>query len=478
MRHPVASRYTLSRDGAVGFAVGAYDRTRPLVIDPTIAWSTFLGGSEDESGNAVVVDASGNAYTTGFTFSANFPASGTYRGLMDVYVAKFDSIGKTLLYAGFFGGAQFEQGNAIALDGAGNIYVTGNTSSSVFPTTFGAYDTTYNGGTDVFVLSLSNTGVLRYSTFLGTDGEEFAHGIAIDDQGRPYVVGETNAATFPMTTGAYDTTYNGGTYDVFVTRLAADLGSLSYSTFLGGSLTDQGNGIVLDGNKAYVVGTTTSSNYPTTASALDRVNNASDAFVSELSADGGSLLASTYLGGTGDDGGQAIARGDLGQFLVTGWTRSTNYPTTVGAYDVSANGGSDAFVTKLNASLSALTYSTYLGGPQDEVGYSIAVNNFAGAWVTGTTASITFPQIGATQGGYAGGTDAFVTRVLPAGTGINFSTCLGGNGYDAGLGIALDPTGNAWVTGVTVNGTFPVTPLSYDTTYNGLNDAFLVRYDK
>lgn len=492
-RRSVRGRYTVSRDAGgrprVGFAIGAYDRSRPLVIDPTIAYSTFLGGALNDHGSAIAVDSTGQAYVTGYTYSIDFPVAGTplrsaNAGAQDVFVSKFDAAG-ALVYSTYIGGSAFDEGTGIAVDGATNVYVTGNTSSTNFPvqSSPSPYQSVRSGNEDVFVLKINTTGALQSSTYVGSTLNDHAHGIAVDDLGRPYVVGETEASTFPTTLGAYDRSYNGGPWDAFVLRLANDFTTLSYSTYLGGSSYDYGKGIVLDGYKTYVTGYTSSlsstSTFPTTAGAYDTsYNGGGDVFVTELAADGGSLLASTFVGGTGADSGEAIARGDLGHIFVTGWTSSTDYPTPAGAYDTTQNGGTDVLVTKLDPGLASLTYSTYIGGSANDYGYAISINSAAGAWVAGLTESTNFPTVSPTQAGFGGGTnDAFVLRVQPTGAALNFSSYLGGLGWESAQGIAVDASNNAYVTGICSDTSFPVVA-GYDLSWNGGDDAFVVKYNK
>ena len=423
-RVPVRSRFVLAGGGRYGFGVGAYDRRLPLIIDPGLQYSTYLGGSSFDSGSGIAVDAAGSAYVTGETDSTDFPTtSGAVEsapnGDSDAFVTKLNRSGTGLVYTTYLGGGGDDIGNGIAVDPVGSAYVTGETDSTDFPTTSGAFEPT-NGRLDIdaFVAKLDATGsALLYSTYLGGRlGDETGGGIAVDPAGNAYVTGETASSDFPTTPGAFDPTLNspsGG--DAFVTKLNMTGSGLVYSTYLGGSASQTGFGIAVDpAGSAYVTGETGSSDFPTTAGAIDPTANGSkDAFVTKLNPAGSALAYSTYLGGSlGAETGRAIAVDTAGSAHVTGDTDSGDFPTTPGALDPTANGNSDAFVTKLNPSGSALAYSTYLGGTNSEDGNGIAVDPAGGAYVTGQTESSDYPTtVGAPDPTLGGSSDAFVTKL-------------------------------------------------------------------
>ena len=372
-RVAVKSRFALGRGGAYGFTVGAYDRRYPLVIDPGLAYSTFLGGSGPDQGVGIAIDGAGSAYLTGTTGSDNFPTTAgafdtTYNsGGGDAFVTKLDASGAALGYSTYLGGSDDDGTSALALDGAGNAYVTGHTASADFPTTAGAFDTSFNGSVDAFVTKLDASGAaLGYSTYLGGSGYDGASGIELDGAGSAYLSGATDGTDFPTTAGAFDTTYN-GLGDAFVTKLDASGAALGYSTYLGGSGTDGGHSIAVDGaGGAYLTGNTQSyEDFPTTAGAFDTTwNGGTDSFVTKLDASGAALGYSSYLGGSDYDLGQGIAVDGAGNAYLTGYTGSPSFPTTAGAFDRTYNDGGDAFVTKVDASGAALGYSSYLGGSQ------------------------------------------------------------------------------------------------------------------
>ncbi len=488
-RREIAGAYVLKEGDEVGVDVAVYDTGKPLIIDPVLSYSTYLGGRGADQGLGIAVDASGNAYVTGVTESVNFPTTAgafqpTLRGFTDVFVTKLNPTGSALVYSTYLGGSGSDFGSGIALDASGNAYVTGSTSSVNFPTTAGAFQTTLGGFTDAFVTKLNPTGsALVYSTYLGgSGGDDVGNGIAVDASGNAYVRGATESANFPTTAGAFQTTFGGGAEDVFVTKLNPTGSALVYSTYLGGSGQDCGFGIAVDASgNAYVTGFTESANFPTTAGAFQTTYGGfTDAFVTKLNPTGSALVYSTYLGGSGFDSGNGIAVDASGNAYVTGDTRSfSDFPTTAGAFQTTFGGGADdVFVTKLNPTGSALVYSTFLGGSGNEEGQGIAVDASGNAYVTGETRSPNFPTTaGAFQTTLGGGasTDAFVTKLNPTGSALVYSTYLGGSGGDGGFGIALDASGNAYVTGFTESANFPTTAGAFQTTLGGDADAFMAK---
>jgi hypothetical protein len=379
-RIAVESRFALEQRGAYRFAVGAYDSRYPLVIDPGLVYSTFIGKGTSDLGNGMIaVDRTGNAYVTGST-AESFPTTtgafdSSFNGVSDAFVTKLNATGSALIYSTYLGGSALDRGWGIAVDDAGSAFVTGTTGSPNFPTTAAAYDTSFNGGPrgvefDTFVTKLDAAGsALTFSTYLGGSDYDRGGGIALDSADGTYVTGFTRSTDFPTTVGAFDTSLN-GTQDTFVTKLNAAGSTLTYSTHLGGSHPDRNlrfSGIAVDGvGNAFVTGTTTSTDFPTTAGAFDTSFNGSefgDAFVSKLDAAGSALTYSTYLGGGSTDASNGIAVDSAGSAFVTGHTGSSDFPTTPGAFDTSFNGreyDAEAFVAKLNTAGSALVYSPYL----------------------------------------------------------------------------------------------------------------------
>ncbi len=447
IRQAVPGQFRLLGQDEVGFQMGAYDASLPLTIDPVLVYSTYLGGVGNDNVPAISVDGSGNAYIIGTTDSNNFPTTnGAYQTNFSgkgVFVAKLNATGTGLIYSTYLGGNDdVNFGNAIAVDGAGNAYITGYTQSSNFPTTNGALQTTHSndgGKGDAFVTKLNATGsLLIYSTYLGGNFYDNGQAIAVDGSGDAYITGSTGSTNFPTTTGAYQTSYA----STFITKLNPTGTALIYSTFLGGNSGNVAYGVAVDDSgNAYVTGST-GMDFPTTTGAFQtsHANNAGggdDAFISKLNPTGTALLYSTFLGGTGEDVGQSVAVDGSGNAYVTGYTSSTKFPVTTGAYETNLGGGNiSAFVTKLNAAGTSLIYSTYLAGNGREYGYGIAVDGNGDAYVTGQTSSTNFPiTSGAFQTSHAsdgGADDAFVTKLNPTGTALMYSTYLGGDGEDIG----------------------------------------------
>ena len=366
----------------------------------------------------------------------------------------------SLFYSTFLGGTFSEEGQSIAVDGSGRAYVTGRASSAYFPTTPGAFDTT-SGYHDAFVVRLNATGnALDYATFLGGDDWDSGSSIAVDESNKAYVSGYTESADFPTTSGAFDTSYNGGNSDAFVVRLNATGSALDYATFLGGNNSESGASIAVDeSDRAYVTGNTKSEDFPTTPDAFDTSYNGNrfgDAFIVRLNAAGNALDYATFLGGSTRDVGMSVAVDESGRVYVIGFTKSADFPTTPGAFDTSYNNGGyhgDAFVARLNAAGNTLDYATFLGGSEDDIGYSIAVDGSGRVYVVGITKSADFPTTpGAFDTSYNDDGDyydAFVVRLNMAGNALDYATFLGGVDHDLGYSIAVDELGGAYVAGLT-----------------------------
>src|SRR6266852_5342013 len=443
VRKEIAGRYVLRGKHQIGFEVATYDASKPLIIDPLLSYSTYLGGSSDDEGNAIAVDSSGNAYVTGSTGSTNFPIKNplqsAFGGSSDVLVTKLDPTGSTLIYSTFLGGSAADAGNAIAVDSSGNAYVTGFTSSINFPTK-NPLQPALGGSSDAFVAKLDPTGsALVYSTFLGGTMDDVGNGIAVDSSGNAYATGNTLSTNFPTKNPLQPA--SGGARDAFVAKLNAAGSVLVYSTYVGGSGEDSGNGIAVDSaGNAYVTGSTRSTNFPTAspfqASCQSCANGQGNAFVAQLNAAGSALIHSTYLGGSGNgtdgDFGNGIAVDASNNAYVTGFTSSPNFPLASPiqatllpqtctfdyyGYTYTIPCSNTAFVTKLDPSGSALLYSTYLGvsGGDLESGRGIAVDSAsnANAYVTGTANSKFLLTPGIFQASPGGNGDAFVAKIGP-----------------------------------------------------------------
>ncbi|HEX4963946.1 MAG TPA: SBBP repeat-containing protein [Thermoanaerobaculia bacterium] len=414
-RRPVECRYELlaQKAGApaVGFVLGAYDRKLPLVIDPVFENSTFLGGADSDNGSSV------------------------------------------------------------AVDGAGNVYVAGVTSSTDFPGTVspGGVQPANGGSADGFVAKIDPTGTtLLYATYLGGDDLDSILGIAVDPAGNAYLTGFTFSSNFPgVTAGSLQSSYAGGPGDAFVAKLSPAGSSLLYATYLGGTGNDVGYAIAADASgNAYVSGHTASTDFPGVLAGSLQPGNAGgslDGFVAKVNAAGSAIVYATYLGGSDQDIATAIAVDAAGDAVVAGTTCSANFPVTAGSLapvspGVNCGAGlQDSFVAKLNPLGTAFVYSTFLGGEGNDAAQGLAVDTAGNAYVTGFTSSASFTGVtaGSFQPANPGGTAAFVTKVNSAGSAAVYSTFLGGNGT-FGNAITLDAAANAYVTGRTDDPDFPI----------------------
>ena len=409
------------------FEVGEYDGERPLILDPAVfVYAGYIGGTGSEIPYSIAVDESGNAYITGGTSSdeSTFPVEVgpdlTFNGVEDIFVVKINSLGTELIYAGYIGGSGDEHGAGIVVDESGNAYITGHTRSNeiTFPVTVGP-DLTHNGGNDAFVAKLDPTGTnLAFAGYIGGDDDEEGTQLATDEVGNVYISGwtESHEDTFPVLVGP-DLTYNGSDFgDAFVTKVNADGTGLVYSGYIGGNEWEQAWGIAVD---------------------------------------------------------------DAGSAYISGFTYSTEstFPVVVGP-DLTFNGGSDAFVAKVNAAGTGLVYSGYIGGSEFDSAFRIALDDSGNAYLAGDTGSDegTFPVIVGPDLTYNGDGDAFVAKVNTAGTELVYAGYVGGNEGDTGTGIAVDGDGNAYITGITLSDelSFPVTG-GPDLTFNGDDDTFVAK---
>jgi Bacterial Ig-like domain (group 3)/Beta-propeller repeat len=399
-KQEIAARYAISDANRLGFEVSDYDASRPLYIDPLI-YSTYLGGSGYDAGYGIAVDSAGNAYVTGGTSSTDFPTMNPLQpangGAYDVFVSKINPSGSTLVYSTYLGGSSGDIGYGIAVDSAGDAYVVGQTASPDFPTV-NPLQPTFGGVGDAFVAKINATGSgLVYSTYLGGNNVDSGNSIAVDSAGNAYVTGSATSTDFPTTPGAFQTVCN---------------------NHCGGG----------------------------------------DAYVAKITPTGSALAYSTLLGGNSTEYSQSIAVDSAGNAYIVGFTDSTDFPTTPGAFQRVCNHGSgcgDAFVAKLNPTGSALVYSTYLGGSRLDYGNGIAVDGTGNAYVTGYTTSTDFPIMNPFQATKRGRGDVFVAKLNPTGSALVYSTYLGRAGNDFGSAVAVDNAGNAYIAGGTHSGFFP-----------------------
>jgi len=456
VRHPVEAAYRILGGNTIAFDLGDYDATLPLVIDPVISYSTYLGGTAQSAVTALAVDASANLYAAGWTEAIDFPVSNAIqavnRGGVDAFVFKLNPAGSTLLYATYIGGRGDDRAAGIAVDSSGQIYLAGSTASADFPLV-SSIRPTLGGIRDAFVVKLNAIGnLLVYSTFLGGIGYDAATAIAVDAAGNAYISGDTQSTDFPISSPVQSVL--GGATDAFITRLTP-AGAISFSTYLGGTNDEHAGGIAVDASGGiYIAGGTLSTNFPLAAPLQAANGGSQDAFVTKISTSPAALVYSTYLGGAGGQAGSpeqanAIAVDSTGSAYVAGVTNSANFPVTAGAFQTAFNGVQDAFVTKLNAAGSAKVYSTYLGSFSFDWASGIAVDSGGNAYVAGYTSSSGFPVVGGVQAGFNGFYDAFVSKLNPLGNGLTFSTMFGGTGADQANAIAVDSSGNVFIGGQT-----------------------------
>jgi aldose sugar dehydrogenase len=487
-RRTVEGHYALLRHREVAFEIGEYDRTKPLVIDPTLVYSTYLGGSGDDSGSSIAIDTSGNVYIAGTTASTNFPTHGpaypNNKGLSDIFVTKIDSTGSNIVYSTYIGGSGLDRADGITLDSSGNAYVVGRVgdTSVDFPTTPGSLAPTYRGGDfDGVVFKLNAAGNnLVYSSFIGGEDNDSTEGIAVDSAGNAYLTGGTRSSGFPVKSSGFQS-FRAGDTDAYLTKLDPSGSTVLYSTMLGGSATDRGSGVVVDSNgNAFISGYSASPDFPTQNAFQGFSGGSFDAFVAKIDTNASgaaSLVFSTYIGGIADDKAFGIAMDAGANVYVVGQTSSNNFPVLNPAQP-SSGGSFDAFLAKI-ASDGTKVYATYLGGSGDDRGTGIAVNS-TGTYVTGFTSSTNLPTVAPLQLNNGGGFDAFVAKLNPAGNAFLYSTYVGGAANEnfvaavtATNPIAVDAS-NAYLTGYTSSTNFPVgAPLQ--SANAGSQDAFVAK---
>ncbi|RIK06107.1 MAG: hypothetical protein DCC49_11725 [Acidobacteria bacterium] len=477
-RREVASRFEI-RDGATaGFGIGAYDNTRPLVIDPVLTYSSYLGGSGGDGGSVGAIDTDGAAYAKGTTKSANFPTASPFQGSnagdADAFVTKINAAGSALVYSSYLGGADYDNGSDIAIDGDGNVYLAGITSSTDFPTA-SPFQATNGGATDAFIAKMNASGsALVYSSYLGGTAGDSGRSIAVDLSDTAYIAGTTSSTTFP-TASPFQATFGGGFSDAFVAKVNATGSALVYSSYLGGSSDDSGPSIAVDSTgSSYLLGDTSSTDFPTVSPFQATNGGATDAFVAKMNAAGSALVYSSYLGGDEIDLAGAIAVDLTGNAYLTGSTQSSDFPTS-SPFQGAVAGDYDAFVTKVNTAGSTLLFSSYLGGTLDDFGAGIDVDSAGTAYLTGQTISSDFPTVSPFQGANAGWNDAYIAKVNAAGSALVLSSYLGGSDEDAGLAIVAGPGGAAHIGGETGSSDFP-TASPFQPSFGGSwNDAFVTK---
>lgn len=478
-RTVVKAGFRLLKGSRFGFDVEDQRADEALVVDPGLAYGTYLGGSSDETGNGLAVGGF-FAYVTGRTTSIDFPTiAGAVQpsrsGPNDAFVTKVATNGAALFWSTYLGGSSNESGTAIAIDSKGNVHVTGTTNSTDFPFA-GNGDATYNGAGDGFLTMLNGTsGGMIHSNYLGGSGSDTPTAVVADAKDGSYVVGVTQSSDFP-TTGGLDTKLD-GTEDMFLSR-SGNTGKLISATYLGGSSFDRAEGVAFDG-EVVVIGRSFSSDFPTTSGAYQS-NNAGgyDVVIARVNETLSSLQHATYFGSNGNnDFGRSIAINSSGTMFATGNTFSTNFPTTSGSFDTTHNGGSDTWVACFKEDLSTLVWSTFLGGSGDDAPGGLALDSQGGPILSVQTGSSNFPLTAdAFQSTYNGAVDAGVVRLDSLGKVLRYSTYYGGNGTELiGGGFGLDSTDSAYIVGTTFSTTLPTNPIAFDQTRSGASDAFVAK---
>ncbi len=463
-RVAVDVRYALNDADEIAFELGAYDPHYPLIIDPEIQYSTYIGGNEDDLGYDVALDNAGNAYLTGVTQSLTFPRSAgaiqtTLRGGTDAFVTKLNvSISsQKIVYSTYLGGISVDEGYGIAIDASSNAYVTGYTTSNNFP---GTPPLTYNGAKDAFIAKLNPSGTaLLYSRYLGGSGDDFGEAVQINAAGQAYVSGWTESTNFPVN-NAVQATKSGGR-DAFITKFNADASGRVFSSYLGGIGTDEAKNIFVDASdQVYIAGYTESSNFPTVFAFQSSFGGGtSDGFLTKLTS-GGAYVYSTFFGGSGSDSVTGVAVDALGSPHIVGWTSSTSatFPLSAAPLQGENAGGEDAFLAQLNDTGDTLIYGSFLGGGASDRAHDLALDPSEIVHITGLTASGNFPLVDPFPGqdSYKGGSsDVFVTAIDVDSSSFFYSSYVGGGAADVAEAIAVDSGGGIYVIGHTTSTNFP-----------------------
>ena len=479
----VSSYYKITNN-EVTIKVGEYDTTKNLIIDPLI-YSTFIGGSNTDIAEDITLDLENNIYVIGKTNSSDFTTTSgifddSYNGNedVDIFVLKLSSDGSELLFSTFIGGDDDDFPYGISLDSENNIYVSGWTFSSNFPTTPGCFDETYNENGDAFVFKLDQNGTnLNYSTFIGGNSTDSDSRIVLDADNNAYVAGITNSSDFPTTENSYNQSYSGGIKygDVFVLKLNPNGTELVYSTYVGGSDDEWwGGSLTIDSlNNTYITGSTASEDFPTTSGCYDDSYNGgnTDAIVFKLNSNGSDLLYSTYIGGDSWDRGWRIVLDKDENACITGWTYSEDFPTTPGCYNDSLGGSSDIIVCKLNKEGSDLIYSTLLEGNSSEGLSQIAIDSENNVYISSHIfrgSNQDFPTTpGCYDDSFNGNVDVVVCKLNSNGSDLLYSTYIGGNGSDYAHAITLVSKDVVYITGMTGSPNFPTTLYCFNDSNNG-----------
>ena len=462
VRRQIAGAFRILPGHTVGITVAAHDRRNRVIFDPVIGYSTYLGGSGESEATAIAIDSAGNSVIAGFTTSLDLAPGAVTIGQplrTAAFVAKLTAAGNQLIFCTYLGGSLDNRALAVTVDRWNNIYVAGTTSSPDFPA-WKPLQAELQGPQDAFIAELNPAGnALVFSTFWGGSGVEQAYGIATDRQGEIYVTGDTQSNDYPVIGGVQGA--SGGGFDAFVAKFAISGSKALWSSYLGGAADEHAAAIAVDfASFASVTGSTESANFPAVNAFQPHNAGFQNGFVSRFGPLGHGLSFSTYFGGSGaaeglPETGSGIAVDNTAAIYVTGTTASSDFPVTAGAFQAASAGGFlDAFAMKLNSG-GGLVYSTYLGGVNADYGNAIAVDGAGNAHIAGYTVSPNFPSIRNVQNGENGDYDLFLTKLNSAGTGLIYSTLLGGSASDSAAALAIDRYGTAVTRGPIALGEFP-----------------------
>jgi hypothetical protein len=465
-RAEVAGAFRKYADGSIGFSVPAYDRTKPLVIDPIMLFSGYFGGSSQSTITGVAVNSYYNTIVAGWTIGTDLPASSGVKphnaGGVDAFVAGFSPAGGALLFCTYLGGSGDDRAFGVAVDASNNTYVTGQTSSTNFPVV-GGVQNKLKGARDAFVAKLNPAGnALVYSTYLGGTGVDLGNAIVVDPSNNSAVIiGDTNSTNMPVTAGTFQAALGGG-QDAFVAKLGADGATITWLTYFGGSAAEHGAALRQDSLGAvFVVGSTSSVDFPNLQGSQPYLGGGQDGFVAKLASNGKSIIFSTYLGGSGGTAGapevvNAVSLASHGSLMVAGTTSSADFPVTPPVWQATFGGGqTDGFICRLDPDTGIMTRATFVGGSGDDSITAMATDPYNNLfWITGYTSSTDFISWHAAQPGTGGGMDAFIARL--GFSGLVYASYLGGTGSDSANAIAIDYMTNIVLAGSTSSSNFPV----------------------
>jgi hypothetical protein len=481
----IEGKFVVKNNFEYGFnIISDYNPEEDLIIDPVIEFASYLGGSHQDEDARIAVDPDGGIYITGETNSVNFPTtSGALDSeyndpYTDIFVVKFEGDASEPSYATYVGGNGSDLNPLIKVDGGGYAYVAGNTDSDDFPTTPNAYNRLFVNLTDIYALKLNPTGaVLSYSTYIGADKNDYVRDIALGVPGNLILTGYTSSDDFPVK-NPLDANYNGGIFDIFITKLQTDGSDLIFSTYFGGDGRDRGNAITIDVNgNIFLTGDTGSDNFPISSGSFNSTNQGGyDGFITKLSASGTSMVFSTFIGGSDWDTVDGITLDANNDIFITGNTRSFDFPTTYDAINRIIEGGKDIFICKFNQMGTSLRYSTFIGGSGDDEGNDIVIDTFDNICVIGYTLSPNFYITENAYDRFIGGREGFYLRMISTGEKIIYSTFLGGDNDDYCTDIDIDTNGNVYIAGHTLSANFPVSKVTYDSILNGVDDTFFVKF--